>query len=54
MMIINVRKLIEDEAKKRLTKLIDFDDCLEEYKTCGLPNLLQRGSTYTPVHIDAI
>ena len=39
MTIRDIMKLTEDEAKKRLNKLIDLNDYLDKFKTCGLPCL---------------
>ena len=45
MTITEIKKLTEDEAKKRLNGLVDSDDYLDSSKTCGLPNLSHEGNT---------
>ena len=43
--MIEVEKLTEDEAKKRLDDLIDLDYHNDACVTCGLPCLLHKGDT---------
>ena len=41
---MDVKKLSEDEVKKRLNKLIYVNDCSDECQKCGLPQLLHIGA----------
>ena len=41
---MDVKKLCEDEGKKRLNKLIDFEDWIEECENCRVPQLLHKGA----------
>ena len=45
MTITDIKKLTENEAKRRLNGLIDLDYYLGVCKTYGLPHLLHRGDT---------
>ena len=45
MTIIEVKKLIEDDTKRRFNGLIDLDNYLDGCKTCELPGLLHKGNT---------
>ena len=44
MTLIDVTMMTEDEAKKCLNVMVDLDDYLYECKTCGMPDLLHKGT----------
>ena len=46
MTIIDVKKVSDDDVKKRLNEVIDLGDWSDEWENCGLPQLLHH-SAYT-------
>ena len=43
MSVSNMEKVTDTDMKKRLNKLADFDDCMDECAVCRRPDLLHKG-----------